>query len=67
MTAVLSVPQSQLADALTQVRMSRHHQACRCASYRSPTVHAPFCGVDEYRYSTMVDRLLTTVLQQASF
>jgi hypothetical protein len=69
---VLSVAQSQLFDALTQVRLSRHHASCRCCCYRR-TVRiaglsvkaAGYCNVDEWRYCEMVDRILTTIQRQS--
>ena len=60
-TATPSVAQSQLADALTQVRMSRHHRDCACHMYRGL-----YCNAEEMRWCYQVDRLLTTI-QQASF
>ena len=51
----------QLADALTMVRMSRHHPDCRCGMYQSN-----WCTADEKRWCYQVDKLLETI-RRASF
>jgi hypothetical protein len=55
-----TIAQGQLADALTQVRMSRHQPSCCCGLYRS-SKGAAFCSVDEWRWSETVDRILETI------
>ena len=65
MTAVApSLAQGQLADALTQARMSRHHPDCDCWAYRS-VKRAGYCTVDEWRWSETIDRILTTIQRQS--
>lgn len=48
-----SVAEGQLVDALTMVRMSRHHPGCRCGMYQRH-----WCSPDEKRWCYQVDRLL---------
>lgn len=60
--AVPSIVAGQLVDALTQVRMSRHHRACRCGLFRGLR-NEPFCSADEQKYSYLVDRLLDAVMR----
>lgn len=62
--AAPTLAKGQLADALTQARMSRHHRTCRCNLYRS-VKGAGYCRVEEWRYCEIIDRLLTTIQRQS--
>lgn len=52
---------AQLRQALTQVRMSRHHPDCRCG-----TVKGGYCSVEERLWSSAVDRILESI-RKATF
>lgn len=54
-----TITQGQLADALTQVRMSRHHQDCRCGLYQRH-----WCTSLEKQWCATVDRLLEAVREK---
>ena len=55
----------QLTTVLEHVRDSRHHSACRCGVYRRPDYrgyeNAPFCSVEEFRFTVEIDRLLERI------
>lgn len=59
MAATITDTKHQLAVAVDSARHARHHQDCRCASYRRDS--APYCTSDEWRWCQMVDRLLTSI------
>lgn len=56
---------TRLATALEQARQARHHPACTCGSYRAPD-GAPYCSSAEFRWTSMVNRMITTVCQEQS-
>lgn len=60
---------SLLVEALASARDSRHHSDCRCGLYRRPDYrgyeNAPFCSVEEFRYTVEVDRLLERIRQRS--
>lgn len=49
--------ETRLATAVDEARHSRHHPDCRCGQYKGV-----WCTEQEWSWSNMVDRLLTTVL-----
>lgn len=51
----------KLHDAVLQARLARHHSTCVCCQYRDAT-GAPYCNATDWRYSSMIDRLITAVL-----
>jgi hypothetical protein len=59
--ATVTLTTTRLLEAVDLVRRYRHHQDCVCGLYRSPNDHAPFCSRDEWRWSTTVDRLLSSI------
>jgi hypothetical protein len=64
MTAPPSVDyREQLTAALREVRCARHHMDCHCGLYRD-THGSPYCTAGEWRWSSSLDRILTTVLRE---
>lgn len=59
--ATVTLTTTRLLEAVDLVRRYRHHQDCMCGLYRSPIDHAPFCSVDEYRWTQAINRLLDTL------
>jgi hypothetical protein len=53
--------QAQLVEAVDKARHSRHHPDCRCNTYKDL-----YCTVDEWRWTSMVDRLIDKARQEVS-
>lgn len=56
-------PKNRLATALHYARYHRHHPDCRCGEYRN-AAGEPFCTREEANWSSMLDRILTTVCRE---
>lgn len=64
MTATVT---AELSNALRQARLARHHPDCRCGIYRDapePMRGAPYCTPAEWRWESMLDRLITKALDE---
>lgn len=59
---VLSL-ESQLLQAVFEVRAARHHPVCDRSVYRRNG--AGYCTAAEATWSASVDRILTTIMQRA--
>jgi hypothetical protein len=58
-TVTVSAPpdnQAMIRDALTQVRMARHHRDCRCGIFQRH-----WCSPEEKLWCRSVDRLIETI------
>ncbi len=51
---------AQLAEAVQQARHARHHESCDCSVYRSGDGEG-WCSPQEWRFSTMADRILVQI------
>src|SRR4051794_34014378 len=59
-----TLPEVQLAEAVSLVRRNKHHRDCRCNLYRDLNTEG-WCSRDEARWSRTLDGLLDEVLQRA--
>jgi hypothetical protein len=55
-----TLPEVQLAEAVTLVRRYRHHRDCRCGLHRGPKGEG-YCSKDEWRYTVEINNLLDRV------
>jgi len=55
-----TLPEIQLAEAVTLVRRYRHHSTCVCCLYHGPKGEG-YCSQDEWRYTVEINNLLDRV------
>jgi hypothetical protein len=66
-TATATPTTHRLAEALASCRLARHHPDCSCGLYRpgeGTYKGSPFCTAAECRWTSMVDRILTTIQRE---